>query len=151
MISGNWLSESDNTNLDPPPEMLPIEYVGTYYEGGDGVIVGSSEVDFRQIAAIFTVSFLRERFGYGRSLFSAAWVRILNINLVQQQVFGVILVDSFTPPAIGNEFFEFLAYTQAACVGVPDSTDPVFSGCTVADVTPDYAEAGKVTPAFTES
>lgn len=151
MISGVWLAESNNTNLDPPPEFLPEEYTGLYYEGGNGVIIGASEVDFRQIAAIFTISFIRERFGYGHSLYSDAYVRILNILLVQQQVFGVILVDSFTPPGIGNEFFEFEAYTQDACVGVPDSTVPVFSTCQDADIEPEYVEAAKSVPAFRES
>jgi len=129
-----------------------MEYTGLYYEGGNGEILGSTEVDFRQIAAIFTVSFLRERFGYGRSLYSDAYVRILNILLVQQQVFGVILVDSFTPPGIGNEFFEFAPYTQDACCDdCPGSEPPVLSSCTVGEVAPVYAEEAETVPAFTES
>ena len=151
MISGLWLSESNNTNLDPPGEFLPVEYIGTYYEGGDGVIVGGVELDFTQIAAIFVVSFIRERFGYGASLYSRAWVRILNIALVQQQVFGVIIVDSFTPPAVANEFFEFPAYTQLACVAGDEGSDEPFGSCMLGEFVPAYGDTeAPSTPAFTE-
>lgn len=147
-----WLAEQNNTNIDPVEGPLPVEYSGRYYEGGDGVIVGSTELDFRQVSAIFVLSFIRERFGYGRSQASSHWVRILNIDLVQQNAFGVILLDSFTPPAVANEFFEFLAYTQDACCDdCPVELVSVYSGCTASELDPTFMEDVVPTPVFTET
>lgn len=120
-----WLPQDRNQLANPSGKTLPEPFVGRYFEGGDGVILGATELDFREVTLLFVKSFIRERFGYGRSSFSDAFVAILNIDLTQNDVFGVILVDSFNPPALAAEFFEFPAYTQGACEGCIEPTHVV--------------------------
>lgn len=124
-----WLPENLNTGGNPFEGPLPVEYKGTYYEGADGVMLGATELDFVQVSIIFERSFIRERFGYGLSPGTSDFARMLTIDLVQAEVFGVLLLDSFTPPAIANEFFEFPAYTQAACVGGLEGSVPIYGLC----------------------
>jgi hypothetical protein len=144
-----WLTHENNQGALPAGGLLPKEFVGHYFEGGDGVIIGATELDFLQVAVLFVTSFIRERFGYGKSATSENFVPILTIDLVQPEVFGVLLLDSFTPPAIAAEFFEFPAYTQGACMGGVPGTPGEFGTCLVS--TPvDVVEAEPVTPAFTE-
>lgn len=124
-----WLPENLNTGGTPFEGPLPVEYKGRYYEGGDGVILGSTEIDFVDIDVIFEQSFIVERFGYGISPPSQEYARILTIDLVQAQVFGVLLLDGFTPPAIANEFFEFQLPPQLACDGGLTGSTPLFGVC----------------------
>jgi hypothetical protein len=127
--ASGWLPQANNTNSPPSGHLLPIEFVAHYFEGGDGVILGATELDFRQIELLFVTSFIRERFGFGRSSFSDSLVRMFTIDMVQPDIFGVLLLDSFTPPAVGEEFFEFPAYTQLACVGCEDGAAVSFGAC----------------------
>lgn len=124
-----WLSEGSETGGTPFEGLLPVPYSGRYYEGADGTLLGTTEIDFSQISIIFELSFILERFGYGRSPGTTEFARMLQIDLVQAEVFGVILLDSFTPPAIANEFFEFPAYTQLACVGGEEASVPMYGTC----------------------
>lgn len=147
--SGGWLPENLLTGGVPFDGPLPVEYSGHYSEGGDGTILGATEIDFVQAAVIFEQSFIRERFGYGLSPGTSDFARVLTIDLVQAEVFGVLLLDSFTPPAISNEFFEFPAYQQAACVGGISAAVPIFGLC--ASGTPTVAtEVLGTSPVFTE-
>lgn len=127
--TNGWLDESVNTGGIPFEGPLPEEYTGQYFEGGDGVLLGQTEIDFLQIAIIFELSFIRERFGYSMSPGTSEFARTLTIQLVQAEVFGVLLIDSFTPPNIANEFFEFAAYVQAACDGGLSGSTPLFGPC----------------------
>lgn len=126
-----WLSESANTGGIPFDGPLPVEFIGVYYEGGNGVFIGTTELDFLQISVIFESSFIRERFGYSQSVISSGYERMLRIELVQHGVFGVLLLDSFTPPGIAAEFFEFGAFTQVACVGGLTGAVPIYGLCAV--------------------
>ena len=144
-----WLLESLNTGGTPFEGPLPVEYVGTYYEGGNGILIGATELDFTQIAVIFESSFIRERFGYAASPLSGDYERMLRIELVQAEVFGVLLLDSFTPPAIAAEFFEFPAYQQAACVGGVTGTPPIYGVCKTGTVVASADVIGTA-PIFTE-
>lgn len=130
MLSGQgWLTENLLTGGAPFAEPLPEDYVGLYWEGGDGTILGATELDFSQINVLFEQSFIRERFGYGIEPGTGDYTRVLTIELVQANVFGVLLLDSFTPPAIANEFFEFAAYTQLACVDGITASTPIYGSC----------------------
>jgi hypothetical protein len=124
-----WLPENLNTGGIPFEGPLPVEYVGTYSDGGDGTLIGATELDFLQVAVIFESSFIRERFGYSANPMTGDYERMLLLELVQDEVFGVLLLDSFTPPAIAAEFFEFPAYTQDACVGGITATTPIYGTC----------------------
>jgi len=148
--STGWLPQGSNTNSPPEGRLLPEEFVARYTEGGDGIILGSTEVDFKQVRLLFVTSFIRERFGYGRSAFSGAFVRILNIDLVQPNVFGVLLLDSFTPPGLADEFFEFIPYTQGACIGCIPPEEVLLSLCAMGeDVV--VSEASETLVSFAES
>lgn len=126
-LSGQgWLPENLLTGGIPFEGPLPVEYIGVYYEGGDGTLIGATELDFQQVAVIFEASFIRERFGYSAAPGTGDYESMLRIELVQAGVFGVLLLDSFTPPAIADEFFEFGAYTQDACVGGTTGTTPLY-------------------------
>lgn len=149
-LSGQgWLPENLNTGGIPYEGPLPVEYVGTYTEGGDGTFIGTTELDFRQVAVIFESSFIRERFGYSAAPGTGDYEPMLSIELVQDGVFGVLLLDSFTPPAIAAEFFEFPAYTQDACVGGITATTPLYGTCASGVVVPTTDVEGTV-PIFTE-
>jgi hypothetical protein len=126
--SNGWLDQSQITGGIPYEGPLPEEHVGTYYEGGDGVMLGSTELDFRQANIIFELSFIRERFGFAWDEDHTDLTTMLSIQMVQDAVFGVLLLDSFTPPLIGAEFFEFIAYQQLACQGLLGEEVP-FGAC----------------------
>lgn len=128
MISG-WLPENLITGGNPFDGPLPVEYSGRYTEGGTGEMIGSTELSFKRLGVIFEASFIRERFGYGTDPNSSEFVRVLSIDLVQDGVFGVLLLDNFEPPAIAAEFFEFDAYTQLACVGGEEASVPLYGPC----------------------
>jgi hypothetical protein len=144
-----WLPEGMNTGGIPFEGPLPVEYIGVYHEGGDGTFIGVTELDFRQIAVIFESSFIRERFGYSASPINGDYEPMLRIELVQDGVFGVLLLDSFTPPAIAAEFFEFPAYVQDACVGGITATTPIYGSCASGTVVAATDIEGTV-PIFTE-
>lgn len=148
MIPG-WIPENLLTGGIPFEGPLPVQYSGRYSEGGDGIILGSTEIDFIDISVIFEQSFIVERFGYGFSPPSSEYARILTIDLVQAEVFGVLLLDGFTPPAIANEFFEFRADTQDACVGGLTGSVPIYGVCQVGSAAA-FSDLGISTPTFTE-
>lgn len=144
-----WLPEILNTNGIPLEGLLPEEYIGVYSEGGDGILLGVTELDFLQVAVIFDASFIREHFGYSRSPITGGFEGTLGIELVQSQVFGVLLLDSFTPPRVAEEFFEFPAYTQDACVGGIQATTPMFGLC-ASGIPIDTVDIEGIVPIFTE-
>jgi len=145
-----WLPTILNTNGIPFEGPLPEEYIGVYSEGGDGILLGTTELDFLQVAVIFDTSFIREHFGYSRSPITGGFEGTLRIELVQPEVFGVLLLDSFTPPRVAEEFFEFTAYTQDACVGGVLATTPMYGLCAIG--TPiDTSDVESATPIFTEA
>lgn len=127
--SGGWLADANITGGIPFEGVLPEEYLGVYSEGGNGVIIGSTELDFEQIHLIFELSFLRERFGYGESADSTDLTTIFTIEMVQAAVFGVLLLDSFTPPRIAAEFFEFVGPLNVACVNGLVGEEVAFGPC----------------------
>lgn len=148
MIPGTWLPESDNTGGIPYPGRLPVSFDGVYTEGGNGTLMGQTELDFQQVSLIFIQSFIQETFGYGPH--EANYERTLRIILRQQEVFGVLLLDSFTPPAVAGEFFEFPADIQDACQGDTFvGIAPTLSACETGSAT-DYAEATQTRPTYTE-
>lgn len=149
MLPGTWLPESDNTGGIPFEGRLPVPYDGIYTEGGNGTLMGTTELDFQQVALIFIQSFLVETFGYGPH--EASYERTLRIILRQPEVFGVLLLDSFTPPAVAGEFFEFPADIQDACQGdVLVGIDPTFGACETS-IEPTFAEPSAARPTFTEA
>lgn len=152
MLPANgWLADANVTGGLPFDGPLPEEFSGLYTEGGDGVVLGATELDFKQSHIIFELSFIRERFGFGKSLVVGAkdYVRILSIELVQDSVFGVLMIDSFTPPAIANEFFEFDYFKQKACILAPTGLDVAFTPSVEGnDVV--VVEAVAATPTYSE-
>lgn len=136
--STGWLDAGLNTNGIPVEGILPIPMTGTYSEGGV-FFGGTTEVDFLQIAALITLSSVAGKFGYTIGAKDVPPARMFQAILTQPKVFGMCILDSFTPPEVSQEFFEFNAYTQLACmvdplVGVsvgfsdsPPATDAAFS------------------------
>lgn len=148
MLPGTWLPESENTGGIPFEGRLPEPYEGTYTEGGNGQLMGTTELDFQQVSLLFIQSFIEETFGYGPQ--AASYERTLRIILRQPEVFGVLLLDSFTPPAVAGEFFEFPPDIQDACTGsVLQGVAPVLSACETGDPT-SYSEDTLAAPTYTE-
>lgn len=146
-----WLPHANNQNALPAGGRLPKEFAAHYFEGGDGVILGATELDFSQVSILFVTSFVRERFGYGRAVPGPDLTTILTVDLVQPDVFGVLLLDSFTPPAIAEEFFEFDAYTQLACLGGIPGTPGEFGACLVSTPVNYADDQSAAVPAYTEA
>lgn len=145
--STGWLPAGSNSNGLPLEGVLPVPMTGTYSEGGT-FFGGTTEVDFLQIAALITLSSVAGRFGYTVGQLGVPPARMFQATLTQPKVFGVAILDSFTPPEISQEFFEFNAYTQLACL-----VDPLvgvgveFSGCFTSADQP-YSEDSQATPVY---
>lgn len=149
--STGWLSEAANTGGNPIDGPLPVEYAVQYTDGGTGVVLGATDLPLSQVAALFELSFLRETFGYGTNpVVVGQYCRVLAIELVQAQVFGVLLLDSFTPPAISNEFFEFDAYMQTACDGGDEGAVPIYGLCAAGTDVP-FDDTESTTPVYVEA
>lgn len=145
--STGWLPVDSNSNGLPLEGDLPVSMVGTYSEGGT-VFGGTTEVDFTQIAALITLSSIAGKFGYTIGQLGIPPARMFQAILTQPKIFGVLILDSFTPPEVAQEFFEFNAYTQLAC-----AVDPLvgvvvgFSSCLASTDQP-YSEDSQATPVY---
>jgi hypothetical protein len=125
--SGGWESESRNTNGPVFASDLPIPHDCIYTEGGDGTIQKESALGFLQSSIEFIESVVLPAFGSG-----LANARTMRITLRQPRVFGVLLLDSFTPPLVGYEFFDVVPFTQDVCLTPAfQGFSAVLSGCAV--------------------
>lgn len=147
--STGWLPIGSTGSIEVLELVLPTPYVGTYKEGvslSNEPIVQTSNLTFEQIALIDVLSICS--IVLGQNLLGA---RAFEVSLTRQGVYGFLLLDSFTPPLITQEFFEFNAYTQLSCVGSSfTGTPPTYSGCTEGDDT-GYVEGGATTPTFEDA
>lgn len=107
---GGWEPESNNTGGAVFASLLPIPFDAVYTEGGDGTIKQISTLPFQQVSAETIGSVVLPVFGSGPS-----GDRTMRITLRQPKVFGVMLLDSFTPSLVGYEFFDVDPYVQDVC------------------------------------
>ncbi len=147
--STGWLPLGKSGTGEVLDLVLPTPYIGTYKEGvslPNEPIVQTSNLTFEQVALIDV--FAECSIILGHNLLGAA---AFEVSLIRRGVYGFLLVDSFTPPLITQEFFEFNAYTQLSCVGSSfTGTPPAYSGCTEGDDT-GYVEGGATTPTFEDA
>lgn len=124
---GGWEPESNNTGGAVFASELPIPFDGLYTEGGDGTITKLSTLPFQQVLIESIESVVLPLFGAGSS-----GDRTMRVTLRQSRVFGVLLLDSFTPSVVGYEFFEVDPFTQDVCTAPAFiGFSPVMSGCAV--------------------
>lgn len=147
--STGWLPLGAIESIEVLDLELPLPYIGNYKEGvalPNEPIVGTTTLSFEQIAVIDVLAECSIILGH--NLLGAA---AFEVSLIRRGVYGFLLVDSFTPPLITQEFFEFNAYTQLSCVGSSfTGTSPTYSGCTEGDDT-GYVEGGATTPTFEDA
>jgi len=143
-----WLPGDVDVGGIPLNSPLPTPFIGTYYEGGDGVVIGETELDFEQVSAFFEQSFIDAHFGYGHAG-DGSYLRVFYILIVQPQAFGVMLLDSFTPPPLANELFEFDSYTQLACVQGLSGAVVIFGRCKTGTPT-EFNSISSVIPSYQE-
>lgn len=146
--STGWLDIGTTGSLEVLELDLPIPYVGIYKEGvalPNDPVIQATNLSFEQISAIAVLAAASIIVGHFFSL------RAFEVSLTRTGVYGFILLDSFTPPLITQEFFEFNAYTQLSCVGSSfTGTPPAYSGCAEGDDT-EYVEDGVTTPTFEDA
>lgn len=127
--TGGFLPEAKNNGGAISASELPIPFDGVYTEGGDGTIGKASTLGFSQAGILFTGSIVDELFGTGLHN-----DKTMRITLRQPKVFGVLLLDSFTPPLVGYEFFDVDAYVQDVCLAPAYTVeDPAYAGCLVGE------------------
>lgn len=147
--STGWLTVGTTGSPEVLDLELPTPYTGNYKEGvglPNEPIIQASNLTFDQVAFIAVLA--QCSIALGHNLFNA---RALEVSLTRQGVYGFLLLDSFTPPLITQEFFEFNAYTQLSCVGSSfTGTPPAYSGCAEGDDT-EYVEDGVTTPTFEDA
>ncbi len=102
MLPGTWLT----TPSYAPPFQKPLppngQFVDVYSEGGDGTIEFIVDSEMDQATGLAIGGSLGYLLGFGPV--SADYARTLMVFFVQTQVYAFLILDSFTPPALNNEF-----------------------------------------------
>lgn len=135
--ASGWLDEPQLKR--PIDALLPVPYALEYWEGGLGPIEIISPQPFPLFDDLFVASFINRRVGY---VINPVPLRLLRLEFVQINVFGVLLLDAFTPPNITPEIIDFnyspwQACTTPAQIGTdasitPEATsDVTFTGCEI--------------------
>jgi len=109
-----WLPADSNTNSPAIDALLPENYTLDYWEGSTGPLYIETPVGFPVFEERFVESFLTKHVG-----FTQDFERTLNIKFNQLNVFGVLLLDAFEPPAISIELFDFVYAPLFACDANP--------------------------------
>ena len=147
--STGWLDIGQTGSLEVLDLELPVDYVGTYREGVtlyQEVIIPTTNLEFTQLSQLATLA--DSTIVIGHTLTGA---RAFEISLIRRGVYGFLLIDSFTPPLITQEFFEFDADTQLSCVGSSFiGTPPTYSTCARGNDT-EYVEGASTTPTFEDA
>ncbi len=144
--AGGWEPESANTGGAVFASDLPIPFDGLYTEGGDGTISKPSTLPFSQTLVESIESIVLPLFGAGPS-----GDRTMQITLRQPRVFGVLLLDSFTPSIVGYEFFDVDPFVQDVCTAPAfQGFTPTLSGCAVG-ITEEQTKVNGSATTFTDA
>jgi hypothetical protein len=147
--STGWLAIGSTGALEVLDLELPVPYIGTYKEGvsfANDPITKATDLSFDQLSIIDVLASCSIILGY-----SVIGARAFEVSLTRNGVYGFLLVDSFTPPLVTQEFFEFNAYTQLSCVGSTFfGTAPLYSACLDADDT-SFVEDSSHVPTYEDA
>ena len=110
--AAGWLTEPQNQPAIDA--LLPAPHSLEYREGSLDPLTIESPVTFPVYEERFVESYTTKQVGFDADL-----ARLLSIHFNQLNVFGVLLLDAFEPPAISIELFDFNYGPLFSCAANP--------------------------------